>query len=388
MKLTATDARSITRPGRYADGAGLYLIVSKGGSKSWSQRITVDGKKRDRGLGPYPRVSIKTARSTAAANRDAVRLGRNPFPEKKVKPRRMPTFGEVADDWFEANKAGWKSAKYRNNITSFLKRGKDAFRNRPINEIEHADVQDALKPIWRSKHETAKSCKENWGRVFRYAIARGHITHNPTDAAELVLGKVDVKVKHMTALPYSEVPAALTKIREAAFYPKAAWPVTCLAFEFLVFTATRGGDVRGATWDEFDLDLDAGVWTIRAERMKMSRPHRVPLSRQAVYILQHHRSKLGDGDLVFESPQRKTLSENAFSDRARKDELGCHPHGFRSSFRDWCAETRPGSRDAAEMALAHVVGNQIERAYRHTDLLDQRRELMQAWADFCDPPLF
>ena len=386
MKLTARDARSITRPGRYSDGAGLYLIVSKGGSKSWSQRITVDGKKRDRGLGPHPAVNLKQARDRAATNRDAVRLGRNPFPEKKVKPRRMPTFGEVADDWFEANEAGWKSDKYKANLKSFIERGKDAFRKRPIDEIEHADVQDALKPIWRSKHETAKSSKENWGRVFRYAIARGHIKHNPTDAAELVLGKVDVKVRHMTALPYSEVPAALTKIREAAFYPKMAWPVTVLAFEFMILTATRGGDVRGATWDEFD--LDAGVWTIPSERMKMSRPHRVPLSRQASYILQHHRSQLGDGDLVFESPQRKPLSENAFSMRAKKDELGCHPHGFRSSFRDWCAETQPGSRDAAEMALAHVVGNQIERAYRHTDLLDQRRELMQKWADFCDPPVF
>ena len=224
--------------------------------------------------------------------------------------------------------------------------------------------------------------------MFRYAIASRYIKRNddPTFAAELVLGKVDVKVRRMRSLPYAEVPAALAKIRSAAFYPKTAWPVTCLAFEFLVFTATRGGDVRGATWDEFD--LDAGVWTIPAERMKMSRPHRVPLSRQASYILQHHRSQLGDGDLVFESPQRKPLSENAFSDRARKDGLGCHPHGFRSSFRDWAAEKSGASWAAIELSLAHAVGTTVEQAYFRTALLDERRPLMEAWADFCDPPVF
>ena len=275
----------------------------------------------------------------------------------------------------------WKSDKYKANVKRFLATAKDAFGNVPVDEIANADVQAMLRPIWRTKHETARSVMERTSAVFRWCIGSGLMRYNPADGAADVLGVVDRQPAHMKALAWLDVSEAITKIRAAAFYPTMAWRVTTLAFEFMILTATRGGDVRFATWDEFD----DGVWTIPAERMKMSREHVVPLSRQAMQILTVHREHLGDGDLVFESPQRKPLSENAFSDRARKDELGCHPHGFRSSFRDWAAEKSGASWAAIELSLAHRVGTTVEAAYFRTALLDERRGLMQAWADAIDP---
>ena len=388
MKLTAAKVAAIEKTGRYSDGAGLYFMVTKRGSRSWAQRVTVDGRKREKGLGPYPKVNLSQARRIAAANRDAVRSGRNPFEKAEraePEPRTM-TFAEAADAWYDTREAGWKSDKYKANVKRFLETAKDAFGAAPVDEIANADVQAMLRPIWRTKHESARSVMERTSAVFRWCIGSGLMRYNPADGAADVLGVVDRQPKHMKALDWRDVPAALAKIRAARFYPTMAWPVTTLCFELLVLTATRGGDVRGATWNEFD--LDAGVWTIPPARMKMSRPHRVPLSRQAVYLLTHHREHLGDGDLVFESPQRKPLSENAFSDRARKDGLGCHPHGFRSSFRDWAAEKSGASWAAIELSLAHAVGTTVEAAYFRTALLNERGPLMQAWADFCDPPLF
>ena len=213
--------------------------------------------------------------------------------------------------------------------------------------------------------------------VFKWAMAHGFIELNP--AGEAIDGALPPMPRlvngHMAALPYQEVPDAVRKIRSSQ-----AWPATKLAFEFLILTACRSGEVRRAMWAE--IDIEARLWTIPAERMKAGKEHRVPLSASALIVLEGAREFEDSTGLVFPSPQGKMLSENALSLRARKDNLGAVPHGFRSSFRDWAAECTPASHAAMEISLAHSVGSEVERSYARSDLLEQRRELMEAWAEY------
>lgn len=216
--------------------------------------------------------------------------------------------------------------------------------------------------------------------VFKWAMAHGFIALNP--AGEAIDGALPPMPRlvngHMPALPYQQVPDAILKIRSSE-----AWPATKLAFEFLILTVCRSSEVRGAMWTE--VDTEARLWTIPAERMKAGKPHRVPLSNAAITLLKGARGFEDATGLVFPSPQGKMLSDNALSLRARKDKLGAVPHGFRSSFRDWAAECTSASHAAMELSLAHTVGSAVEQSYARSDLLEQRRELMEAWADYVSP---
>ena len=373
-KLTAREVRRITKPGRYLDGGGLYLMVAKAGSKTWVQRIAINGIPRDKGLGSVKKVSIGKARAAAAANRDAVKSGRDPFDDRRKVRMGTPSFAIAAADWYEAHLPEWSSGKHKKNIMSQLRNhALPVIGDMPVDDITVDDIEDVLRPIWVDKHETARRVKQNMQKVFKRCEARGQVKRNPVELVDELLGKPKRNVQHMKSLHHSGVADAILKIRDSD-----AMPVTKAAFEFLILTATRGGDVRGATWDEFD--IDAGLWTIPAERMKMRREHRIPLSDQALAILAS--KHLGGGGLVFERSPGKPLSGNTFSDRAKKDDLGCKPHGFRSSFRDWAAETNAASWAAIERSLAHKVGTDVESAYFRTHLLDERRPLMQAWADY------
>ena len=384
--LTAAQIRKLNEPGRYGDGAGLYIVVSPGGSRYWIQRVRLGTSRTDKGLGSLLDVSLIEARKKAAANRDALQQGRNPWSEqKKERTARLervqiiPTFRDAAYKVHENNSVRWRNKKHVASWIQTLERYPiKVFGDMPVDQVTQAHVLTVLEPIWTSKPETARRVRQRMRSVFKWAVSWGYIPFNPAgeviDGALVPMPKVQ---EHLTALPYQEVPAAVRKIRDSE-----AWTATKLAFEFMILTAARGGEVRHAEWSEIEGD----TWIRPAEKMKGNKPHRVPLSIQAACLLRIAKEKLGtESGLIFPAPDGKPLSENALPMRAKKSKLGCVPHGFRSSFRDFCAEQSTASHAAVEMSLAHDFGSAVERAYFRSDLLEQRRELMQEWGNFIDP---
>ena len=397
-KLTKKQVSDLSKPGRYGDGNGLYLVVSPGGSKNWTQRVRLNGKRTDKGLGGVGKVSLADARKVATANLAAIQQGRDPWGNGRapveapaLPPVGIPTFREAlstihrlnAPEWGEGTAKRWKK---RMEIHAKV------LLDREVDVITRRDLAALLTPLRRDKYETSRKVRQGLAKVFRWARANDYRIDDPADDAlgELV-EKVQHTPKHRPALHYSEVAAALGKVRFGY-----AMRVTAEAFEFLVLTAARTTEVRFMTWDE--VDLDAAVWEIPAERMKARRSHKVPLSAQAKAVLQsvrHIPDPAASPDdlfpyleavgLVFHMPNGKPLSENAFLNRARKDDLGCVPHGFRSSFRDWARESYGGTWEAIELSLAHAVGSSVVAAYFRTDLLDERRSMMQAWANYLLP---
>ena len=242
-----------------------------------------------------------------------------------------------------------------------------------MSEIATADVLDILKPIWSSKPAAARVVRQRIGAVMKWAVAKGYRSDNPAgDAIAAALPRNGNATRHHQALPHGEVSAALAKVRNSGSHAGVR-----LALEFMVLTATRSNEVRGATWDEFDHD----VWTIPASRMKAKRAHRVPLSRRALEILEEARKRHDDGGIVFRGAKGGGINASMFSGLLRHLGIEGTPHGMRSSFRDWCSETGV-AREVAEAALAHIVKNRVEAAYARSDLLDRRREVVEAWADY------
>ncbi len=384
-RLTALAARALNRPGRHGDGDGLYLHVAPSGSKSWVQRIVVDGRRRDIGLGPYPTVSLARARAIAHDNRTAVAEGRDPVAEKREAretARRpapsIPTFAEAATRVIELRRPTWSNAKHAAQWRSTLQTyAFPLIGNKVVDAITAADVLEALTPIWTSKPETASRVRQRMETVMDWAVAQGYRLDNPAGRSLLkILPKTQRLKEHHRALPYAQVPGAVERVREST-----ADAPTKLAFEFLVLTAGRSGEVRAAEWGE--IDWEVATWEIPAVRMKARRPHRVPLSGRVIEILREA-SRFGDGrGLVFPAA-RSGRAESAMTFTALLRRLGIPavPHGFRSSFRDWVIEQTSTPWAVAESALAHNVGNSTEAAYMRSDLFDQRRALMNAWADY------
>ena len=251
----------------------------------------------------------------------------------------------------------------------------------PVNAVTGTDVMAVLLPIWTTKTETAGRVRRRIGAVMKWAVAQGYRTDNPAgDAISAALPNNNAKITHRQALPHAEVGAAIAKVRRSGAYRGAV-----LSFEFLVLTAARSAEVRGATWDE--IDLEAAVWTIRAERMKAAREHRVPLSDRARDILDEARRELPPaGNLVFPSEKGRLQGHHPMGRMMKALEIGTAPHGFRSSFRDWAAECTETPREVCELALAHVNSDRVEAAYRRSDLFERRRTLMQEWADYVSVP--
>jgi integrase len=406
--LTVEKIRTLTAPGRYGDGGGLYLVVAPGGTKSWMQRIRIDGRRRDRGLGGYPTVSLGAARKTAVANQAAVASGQNPWaiqdglraqnqgirdPGGRARASTLvPTFREAARRVHHDNSPRWRSIRHHAVWWESLERHAfPVIGNLPIDEITRRDVLDVLNPIWSTKPGAARQVRGRMRAVFNWATAYGYTESNP--AGEVIKGALPTMPKfnqHYKALHYSEVQAALAVLsmeRVDPFMPLATVS-TRLALQFLVLTAARGNEVRFARWDE--IDLDAALWTVPAEKMKAGKEHRVPLPAQALAVLAEAREKVTARFVardapVFPGEGWRPLGAGAFASRCQKDGILCTVHGFRSSFRDWAAEKSGARREAIELSLAHNVGNDTERAYFRSDLLDQRRELMQEWADFVAP---
>ena len=379
--LTARFVETVNKPGRYGDGRGgfgLSLLVkpmSSTGrlSKSWSQRIRVNGRETNIGIGSYPVTTLAEARAAALANKRAIAQG--------VDPRTggIPTFAAAVDKVLDMHRETWRDsgkseAQWRSSLTAYAF---PTIGDKLVSEITTADVLAIVTPIWSAKRETARRIRQRVGAVMKWAIAEGHRADNPAgEAIGSALPKNGNHRKHHRALPHREVAGALDTVRRSQ-----AWPATKLALEFVVLTAARSGEVRGARWAE--MDLEAATWTVPGERMKAGRDHRVPLSARAVAILSEARS-LSDGaagSLVFPAQRGGALSDATLGKLMKDRGIAAVPHGFRSSFRDWCGETGV-AREVAEAALAHVLKDKAEAAYARSDLLDRRREVMADWSEY------
>jgi integrase len=376
--LTAMQVRNLNKPGRYADGNGLYLVVDPSGAKRWLLRVIVHGKRRDIGLGGTSLVSLSEARDKALSFRKLARDGGDPLAEKRKARREIPTFAKAAEQVHAEHKAGWKNKKH---IDQWINTLNDYviphFGGTRVDQVQTPDVLKALAPIWLTKPETARRVRQRIGAVMDWAKASGFRTgDNPVDGVEKGLPKQNGRDRHHEAMPYAQVPAFIKALRSSD-----AGEITQLALEFLILTASRTSEVLQARWDEFD--LDQALWVVPAERMKAGRVHRIPLSDRSLEILKQARALASGSTYVF--PGRSTekpLSNMAFLMMLRRMKLNVTAHGFRSSFRDWAAEATSFPREVAEMALAHTIENKVEAAYRRGDLMAKRREMMQAWAAF------
>ena len=379
MKLSATGVKALHKSGRHSDGDGLHLFITKSGNKSWVQRIVVDGRRRDIGLGGYPTVSLAQARRRAAENRETVENGKDPVAEKH-RPA-IPTFREAALAVHEANRPRWRNESHATGWIQTLQR--HAFPkigNKPINTVTRSDLLSVLTPIWSTRPETARRVRQRMRTIFRWAMANELVESNP--AGEAIDGALPSmpKVKaHLRALPYEEVGAALRTVDESQTSPASK---LCLAF--LVFTAARSGEARGANWDE--IDLEGATWTIPGSRMKAGEEHRVPLSEQALGVLTLARELQGGSGLCFPSPllHGRMLSDMTLTKVLRSTGLAerATVHGFRTSFRTWSMEQTDAPWAVAEAALAHQLGGSVEQAYARSDLFVRRRALMQQWSDY------
>ena len=375
-RLAAAFVRSAP-VGRHADGNGLYLYVQRTGTRSWIQRLVIRGRKHELGLGSIHLVTLAEAREQARANRKLARAGGDPLADKR-RTHGVPTFAEAAVTVVEQKKAGWRSARQATDWLNSLERYVfPRFGSRSVSEVDSADVLAVLSPIWHAQAPTAKALRQRVAAVLEWSVAMEYRADNPCDRIGPVLGPQRNLVEHRRALPHGDVAAAVAAVRAS----KAARAVR-LAFEFLVLTAARSGEVRGARWDE--MDTKAHVWTVPPTRMKMTREHRVPLCRRSLDILDAARS-LGDGNpLVFPNRLGNRIKSTFLSDLLRTLDIAAVPHGFRSSFRDWAAEETDHPREVVEAALAHVVRNRVEAAYARSDLFERRRRLMNDWAGYIE----
>ena len=384
-KLTAAFVRSVNRPGVYGDEHGLRLRVyesrkRKSISKHWIWRGTVNGSRRDAGLGSFPYVTLAEARQAAFEYRKIARAGGDPLAIKRG--QEVPTFAEAVETVIAIHREGWKDAEksekqWRAALGDYAMR---RLGRKRVDQITTADVMAVLIPHWHTKNETMRRVRQRIGAVMKWAVAQGYRGDNPAgDAISAALPKNGGVRRHQRALPFGEVGDALQKVKTSG-----AHRPTVLAFEFLVLTACRSGEVRLATWDE--IDFDTATWSVPANRMKSKRNHRVPLSGRALEILQEARERADSSGLVFPSPRGGAVSENTLCKLLRELRIDAMPHGFRSSFRDWAAECSDAPREVCELALAHVNSDRVEAAYRRTDLFERRRVLMEEWSGFVGRP--
>ncbi|MCC0056779.1 MAG: integrase arm-type DNA-binding domain-containing protein [Rhodobiaceae bacterium] len=378
--LTAVAVKALTKPGRYADGNGLYLVVDPSGAKRWLLRTVVRGRRRDIGLGSCRLVSLAEARDKALAMRKVAREGGDPLAERRKNSETPPTFAEAAKLVHDQHKGAWKNSKHASQwITTLETYAVPEIGNVPVDQISSSDVMRVLGPIWLEKPETARRVRQRIGTVLDWAGAAGYRTgENPVRAVGKGLPRQKPGKDHHAALPYNEVPKFIERLRQSDLGPQ-----TKLAFEFLILSAARTGEVLGARWSE--VDWEKRIWTVPAGRMKAGREHRVPLGDRCLDILKEAKELAANSDLIFpgRSPKRP-LSNMVFLMALRRMEINATAHGFRSSFRDWAGESTPFPHEVCEMALAHTIKNKAEAAYRRGDLLEKRQELMAAWEVFCE----
>ncbi|WEY37775.1 site-specific integrase [Paraburkholderia sp. SUR17] len=392
-RLSAVKVRQEKAQGYYADGGGLYLQVSKTGTKSWIFRysrsgvLTTNGKRKhtDIGLGSYLSVSLEAAREKADGIRRAIANGEDPLAmrqSERAKIASKMTFTDCAAAYIEAHKHGWKNDKHVGQWTNTLTTYANPFiGKKDISLVDTHDVMRVLEPIWTTKNETASRVRGRLEKVLAWATTRGlRSGENPArwkGHLDTLLAKPSAvqKEEHHAALPYSEIGGFMESLR-------AMDGVASRALEFGILNASRTSEIIGAQWTE--IDLDAKLWTIPAERMKMKKEHRVPLSKRAVTILKEM-ELARHGNFVFpgmrDGSGLSNMSLLAVLKRMGRADLTVH--GFRSTFRDWAAECTNFPRELAEKALAHAVRSEVEAAYQRGDLLTKRGRMMDAWATYC-----
>ena len=379
--------------------AGLALQMSTTGARSWILRINVGGRRRDMGLGGFPDVTLSGARQAARDARQQVKAGRDPIEEAKTERNKLLlanaktlTFAQCADAYIAAHQNSWKNAKHRLQWQTTLDTyAHPEIGNLAINRVALPHILNILQPIWLVKTETASRLRGRMESILDWAT-----THQYREGLNPARWKGHLAVllpppnkirneKHHAALPIIEIAAFMSQLRMQS-------GVGAKALEFAILTAARSGEVRCAAWEE--IDHDGAVWTVPAHRMKGRKEHRVPLSGAALKLLGRTANDQLNGlaygqvknlkGIVFSAPSGRTLSDMTLSGVMRRMKVAAVPHGFRSTFRDWCSEHTNHSREVAEMALAHVLENKVEAAYRRGDLFEKRRRLMEDWAEFCD----
>jgi len=376
--LTAVKIRQLSTPGRYADGNGLYLIVDPSGAKRWILRILVQGKRRDIGLGGMNLVPLAEAREKALEFRKLARSGGDPLAAKRESKKIYPTFKAAAEAVHTEHKESWKNEKHTSQwINTLTQYAVPVIGNMRVDRIETPDILKVLAPIWLTKPETARRVRQRLSAVFDWAKASGYrIGDNPVDGVVRGLPKQADRDSHHEAMPFAQVPTFVAKMTATNSSLTAK-----LAFELLILSATRTSETLLAKKSE--IDFEAKLWIIPSERMKAKRAHRVPLVDRCIEILKQAIAISGDSEYLFPGrDEEKPLSNMVFLAMLRRMNVQVTGHGFRSSFRDWASETTSFPREIAEMALAHTIDNKVEAAYRRGDLLEKRRELMEAWANF------
>jgi integrase len=369
--------------GYHEDGGGLRLVVEPKESRHWVLRITINGQRRSIGLGPYPDLTLDAARDLAIDHRRAARQGIDLREEKKRQAALAMTFRQAFAVFFENKRKELDGSRHLMQWTSQMRDYVfPIIGGKPVSEVTQADVLQVLKPIWYEKPETAKRVLQRMTLVFKSAIFRGFRERaNPCDGVAQELGRRHQKVEHHRALPYTEVAGFIRKLRGTQ-----ARLATKLAFEWLILTATRSGETRRAVWSE--IDERQARWAIPAERMKMSRPHIVPLPRRCLKILRELRTAYPSqpGDLLFPGQKRGSpISDMTMTKILRDQDLADRAtvHGFRSAFKDWCAEIAKAPDEVSEAALAHMVAGKVRAAYLRTAFFEERVGLMKRWAVYC-----
>ena len=371
--LTYAKIKSLTEPGMYRADETLYLRVAEGGSKQFIQRIVVNGKRHDFGLGGWPLVSLVEAKEAAFENRRRARRGEDPVTRKSQQA--VTTFAEALDKVIALHEPTWKdggrtAASWRTTMERYVlsKIGK-----KPVAAITTADVLAIVGPIWTRKHEMARKVKRRLGAVLAWAATQGYRADNPVQAITVALPKADNLKGHYKAIPHEEVRTAIETVQASQAHPS-----TIRCFEFLILTATRSGEARLMTWNE--VDIRKQTWTIPTARTKTGKEHRVPLSSRACEILRESQSR-SESALVFPSARGKALSDATISKLVRENGIKGVPHAIaRACFRSWCADMNV-SREVAEACLGHVVKG-VEGAYQRSDLFERRRSVMQKWSDY------
>jgi integrase len=380
LKLTATQAKAASEPGRYSDGGGLYLNITSGGSKSWTYIWSRNGRRREMGLGAYSVVSLADARELAEECRQTVRKGMDPINERKKTDE--PFFIECIEQFLAAKESGWKNEKHRYQWRSTLMTYAKPLHGMRVSEISTPDVLQVLKPIWLNKHETASRLRGRIEAVLDYAKAMGWRNgENPALwrgnlKSLLPSWNKSQKVVHLAAIDMDDLPQFMRDLRDRE-------AVAARLLEFIILTACRSGEARGAKLKEFD--LAKSIWTIPAERMKMGKEHTIPLSDRALDIVRAL-SSTAISDHLFTHPSGlKPYSVNATMALLRRmGRRDITTHGFRSTFRDWAGDRTNFQRETIEAALAHGLKDKVEAAYRRSSAIEKRKALMQAWADFCE----
>jgi integrase len=389
-KLKVKQVEKLVTPGRHSDGESLYLVIDGEGAtmrRRWLYLFNWHGKRREMGLGGFPAVGLAEARNARDEAQRLVREGRDPITARdQAREERAgkPTFGDAADALIEAKGAEWRNEKHKAQWSMTLTTYCASIRSRPVDEIDTEAVLDVLQSIWTAKPETASRLRGRIEAVLDAARARGHIPRNEANPArwrghldKLLPKRQKLSRGHHAAMAYADVPAFMASLRERE-------AVAAMALEFCILTATRSGEVLGARWSE--IDIEKKVWTVPAGRMKAAREHRVPLSDRALAIVKKlDGAKIGDFVFPGQRPDRP-LSVMAMEMVLRRMKVeDVTVHGFRSAFRDWAGNETHFPREIAEAALAHVVGDKAEQAYRRGDALEKRRALMEAWATWCEP---